>query len=375
MKKHFMMFLSCSLLLTACFDKDSRSASANSQLPAISLNPLFSDLSFQRPVAAIQDSTNNWFIVEQAGKIYRIPANTQDKKLFLDLSKKIKSRGEMGLLGLALDPNFKHNGIFYISYTAYDNYSYISRMYSSEYDVDLNAEEVVLKLPQPYANHNGGQISFGPDSYLYIGFGDGGSAGDPEKNGQNTQTLLGALLRINVNNAKTYSIPDDNPFITTDGRDEIFAYGLRNPWRWSFDKVTGDLWLADVGQNEREEINIIKRGGNYGWNIMEGKQCFTVAICKPEKYISPIYDYGHDLGQAITGGYVYRGVSFPELSGYYVYGDFVSGKLWALKQTDKKIENNLLANTSFNISSFAQANNGEIYVIDYNGKIYAINKK
>jgi len=377
MKKRFALVSLLTILLSACFDSNgkttAKSIKASNTPLTLNLSPAFNKQQFERPIAALQTATLDWFIVEQGGRIYRLDKSTQEKSLFLDFSQKIKSRGEMGLLGFAIDSNFKSNGIFYISYTGFDNYSYISRLYAEDNTVDKNSEEIILKVAQPYSNHNGGQITFGPDGYLYIALGDGGSAGDPENNGQNLETLLGSILRIDVNNKSPYSIPSSNPFVEQAGKDEIFAYGLRNPWRWSFDKLTGDLWVADVGQNAWEEINILTKGGNFGWNILEGKHCFTVGECKAQDFISPVYEYSHNEGQSITGGYVYRGNKIPALDGYYIYGDFVSGKIWALKLDDNGVPNNqVLFETNKNISSFAQDRSGEIYVIDYNGGIYEI---
>lgn len=377
MRTHLFILSLFILPLNACLDSVDKtpvkSLDKSSPSQQVSLTTALNNLQFQQPVAAIQSTSKDWFVVEQGGNIYRLDRDAQNKTLFLDLSDKVKSQGEMGLLGFTLDPEFAENGIFFVSYTGYDNHSYISRFHTNKNGVDKTSEEILLKLSQPYRNHNGGQIAFGPDGYLYIGFGDGGSAGDPDDNAQNIETLLGAMLRIDVHKELPYTSPDDNPFINQPGKDEIFAYGLRNPWRWSFDKETGDLWVGDVGQNAWEEINIVTKGGNYGWKTMEGSHCFTVAECRPEDFIAPVFDYGRDEGQAITGGYVYRGENIPALVGKYIYGDFVSGKIWALSFDEKGTAiNRLLLNSKKNISSFAEDQAGELYVIDYNGGIYAI---
>jgi len=376
-KMHLMVFVS--LALTACFEpsngKDQNPPSANTPTITVALQPLFPELQFDRPTGVYQAKNQDWYVTEQRGVIQRIKHGTQSKQEFLNLQSKVRSSGEMGLLGMALDNNFTKNGIFYVSYTDNENYSTVSRFYADAEQADKTSEEVILKQLQPYSNHNGGQITFGPDGFLYIALGDGGSAGDPEGNGQNLKTLLGSILRIDVSKGDPYAIPDTNPFINQDAKPEIYAYGLRNPWRFSFDKLTGDLWAADVGQNAWEEINIIRKGGNYGWNILEGTHCFTVGKCDNTAFDMPVYEYGRDEGRSVTGGYVYRGDKLPELQGHYVYGDFMSGKLWALKRdAEDKVTNTLLLDTGSNISSFGEDLSGELYVVAYGGKIYALAK-
>ena len=232
-------------------------------------------------------------------------------------------------------------------------------------------------MAQPYSNHNGGQIRFGPDRFLYIGLGDGGSRGDPSRNGQNLSTLLGSILRIDVstlNSDGRYSIPADNPFVNDpNARGEIWAYGLRNPWRFSFDIVTGHLWVGDVGQNAYEEIDLIRRGGNYGWNVMEGLHCYARAdgTCDQSDLVVPVAEYGRGDGCSVTGGYVYRGSRLPQLSGAYVYGDFCSGKIWALRHDGSQVTEAMqIADTSLRISAFAQAPSGEIFILSFDEKIY-----
>ena len=245
---------------------------------------------------------------------------------------------------------------------------------------DQSSELVLLEIDQPYANHNGGQIAFGPDGYLYIALGDGGSGGDPQGNGQNRKTLLGSILRIDIDNpsdGKNYGIPDDNPFVgNTEGyREEIFAYGLRNPWRFSFDPETGWLWAADVGQNRQEEIDIIEKGKNYGWNIMEGMLCYQPSTnCDQAGLELPIWTYGRDQGISVTGGYVYRGQKNPELVGKYIYGDYGSGRIWTLSYDDvDNPVNEELADTDLFISSFGVDSNQNLYICSYqDGKIYQL---
>ena len=239
------------------------------------------------------------------------------------------------------------------------------------------SELVILEVPQPYANHNGGQIAFGPDGYLYIGLGDGGSAGDPRRNGQNPSTLLGAILRIDVSGAtaeQPYAIPLDNPFVDGGGRPEIWAYGLRNPWRFSFDRETGELWTGDVGQNRWEEIDIIERGGNYGWNAMEGHHCFQPSSdCENEDFIPPVWEYSLD-GDAcsVIGGYVYRGTAIQTLVGTYVYADFCTGEIFGLRRDGEDVVNRLLVDTDLRISSFGEDNDGELYVLSQGEGIYLL---
>jgi len=242
----------------------------------------------------------------------------------------------------------------------------------------LETQMVLLEFGQPYSNHNGGQLAFGPDGYLYIAVGDGGSGGDPQGNGQNPKTLLGTILRIDVDNSNgefNYAIPPDNPFANnTEGfREEIYAYGLRNPWRFSFDAENGQLWTGDVGQNAYEEINIIEKGANYGWNMMEGFHCYKPAEnCDKEGLELPVWEYDRSGGDiSVTGGFVYRGPSHSELEGLYVYADYVSGRIWTLDNSDPtNPENNELLRASFSISSFGVDEDNEIYICGFDGKIH-----
>jgi glucose/arabinose dehydrogenase len=284
---------------------------------------------------------------------------------------------EAGLLGIAFHPRFAENGEVFLSYTATGAplISRISRFVSRDggRTVDPASEVVILTQPQPFANHNGGQIVFGPDGFLYIGLGDGGSGGDPQGNGQNPNTLLGKILRINVDSRtpeQGYGIPPDNPFAGGGGRGEIFATGLRNPWRFSFDRTGGKLWAADVGQNAWEEVDIIVRGGNYGWNAREGAHCFEPAQgCRTEGLIDPVAEYPNAAGDcSVTGGYVYRGAAVPALAGNYLYGDFCSGKIWGLPlgaNGNPSGAPRLLLDSTAQISSFAEGNDGEIYLLNF----------
>lgn len=357
-------------------------------IPAqLKIEAAFPNLTFEQPVdiQSANDGTNRLFIVSQQGKIYVIEnkSNITTAKVFLDITEKVLYGGEQGLLGLAFHPDFKNNGYFFVDYTTRNpRRTIISRFQVSKDNPDAankNSEIILMEIEQPYSNHNGGQITFGPDGYLYISLGDGGSAGDPQNNAQNLKSHLGKILRIDVNNfseGKYYSIPPDNPFKrNTNGlKEEIYAWGLRNVWRFSFDKVTGKLWAADVGQNLWEEINIIEKGKNYGWRIMEGFHCYNPPNnCDPTNLTMPLWEYGHndDGGYSITGGFVYRGNNVKEIYGKYIYGDFVSGNIWSLEYDGKNVSNKLLFNTNYAISTFGLDEQGELYFADYSGgKIY-----
>ncbi len=346
----------------------------------------FSNLSFQAPVDLQNagDGTNRLFVVEQGGRIHVFENNPEvaAKILFLDIHTKVVSGGERGLLGLAFHPQYSSNGYFYVHYSKAGSGDTVIARYrvsSGNANVaDPASELVILEVEQPYTNHNGGTIVFGPDGFLYIALGDGGSGGDPEGHGQNRQTLLGSILRIDVDNPANggnYGIPSDNPFVgNTQGfKEEIYAYGLRNPWRISFDSQTGRLWAGDVGQGRREEVDIIENGKNYGWNIMEGSICYSPSSgCNLSGLTLPVTDYSHSVGSSITGGYVYRGTSNPSLIGLYVYADFISGMLWSLAYDGINGTNYDLFSTELQISSFGVDENRELYFLSYaDGTIYA----
>ncbi len=287
------------------------------------------------------DGSNRIFVVEQAGKIKVFPnqKNINTTKTFLDITDRVTSGGETGLLGLAFHPDFKNNGYFYVNYTAPNPLrTVISRFKVSTSNPDSaekNSEQILLTFNQPYSNHNGGCVAFGADGYLYIGAGDGGSGGDPDNNAQNISNYLGKILRIDVNNPQAplnYGIPNSNPFADSTNaniKKEIYAWGLRNPWRFSFDPVTGFLWCGDVGEGNWEEVDLISRGKNYGWRCYEGLHAYNTNGCNGI-YEAPIWEYSHTVGFSITGGYVYRGQNVPELYGKYIYGDYVTKKVWAL---------------------------------------------
>jgi glucose/arabinose dehydrogenase len=346
----------------------------------------FPDLTFTRPVDIQNagDNSGRLFIVEQAGRIYVIPGEgAGDREIFLDIVSLVNDRGnEQGLLGLAFHPEYDQNGYFFVNYTDQSG-TVISRFRvgGDPNQADPASQLEILTFNQPYSNHNGGQIAFGPDGYLYIATGDGGSGGDSQGHSQNRRTLHGNILRIDVDNRESglnYAIPPDNPFKgNADGyREEIYAYGLRNPWRFSFDPPTGNLWAADVGQNAIEEINLIEKGKNYGWNIMEGTNEFAVdQNFDPDSLVPPIYEYPHPLGRSITGGYVYRGQRHPELYGAYIYGDFVTGLVWALWYEEEKEPVNItLSETDLLISTFGLSEKKELYLAAFDGNIYRLVK-
>lgn len=354
------------------------------------LEPAFPNLSFTRPVdlQSPRDETNRLFVVEQAGVI-KVFNNTEDASSvqdFLDIRDKVRDNGnEEGLLGLAFHPQFAQNGHFFVDYTASDpRRTVISRFTVSTSSPDLadpESEVILLEIMQPFGNHNGGQVAFGPDDMLYISLGDGGSAGDPLNSGQNPKNLLGTILRIDVDQQTgdlPYAIPPDNPFAREedDGRGEVFAYGLRNPWRFSFDAENGQLWTGDVGQNKYEEINLVTKGGNYGWKTMEATHCFEPSSgCSEDNLIAPIFEYGRGKGGSITGGYVYRGTRTPEYYGQYIYADYASGRIWALRYEGQEvIENVELAHTNLHISSFGVDQNNELYMCAFDGRIYRLKR-
>ncbi len=357
-----------------------------------SWQPAFPNLpTFNYPVELVHsgDGTNRLFIVQQRGIIYVINnnPNVSTRKVFLNISDRVSQSGsETGLLGLAFHPNYETNGYFYVNYTGGTSLTtYIARYQVSATNPDSAVKEselILLTVAQPYSNHNGGKVAFGPDGYLYIGLGDGGSANDPGNRAQNRAVILGKLLRINVDSTEgslNYAIPPTNPFYRNPNgwREEIYAYGLRNPWKFSFDPVTNWLWLGDVGQDSREEIDIIVSGGNYGWRLMEGFICNPTVNpqCQDTAgLLRPIWDYPNSgPDQSITGGYVYRGSPIPSLVGKYIYGDYGSGKTWALTYDGiNPPTNQLLTDETFLISSFGVDENNDMYLLEYsstNGRI------
>ena len=334
------------------------------------------------------DGSGRLFVVDQPGRIEIVADSRKASSPFLDISDRVGSDGsEQGLLGLAFAPDYASSGLFYVDYTDRDGNTVVSRFtVTSDADVaDPNSEQVILQQDQPFPNHNGGSLVFGPDGMLYIGLGDGGSQGDPNGNGQNLDTWLGKILRIDVDPARTpagasYLVPSDNPFVTTaNAKPEVFAFGLRNPWRFSFDKATGDLYIGDVGQNVIEEIDFVPAsdlaGHNFGWNITEGARCYDIGSCDRSGLTLPVAEYTHDAGGcSVTGGYVSRGDANPALQGIYLFADYCSGKLWGLGRdatgawmTSEPIE------TGTGVSSFGRGEDGDLYLTDINsGTVYRI---
>jgi len=344
----------------------------------------FPNLTFNQPVGIVNpgDGASRLFVIEQTGvlRVFQNSPSVASSSVFLDISSRVLYSGEQGLLGLAFHPNYETNGYFYVDYVA-DN---PTRTVIARYSVSANnpnqavtaSEFILLEIDQPFPNHKGGQLAFGADGYLYVGMGDGGSGGDPFGNGQNRASLLGKILRINVDSpsqGRNYSIPSDNPYIdnTLGYREEIYAYGFRNPWRFSFDQPTGRFWVADVGQSQREEIDIVGKGKNYGWNIMEGT--LTYSSGSQVGLELPVWEYSHAEGIAVIGGYVYRGSTLAGLNAKYVYGDYGSGKIWSLQYDGTSAPvNTLLADTSLNLSSFGVDERNELYFCALDGKIYVL---
>lgn len=332
-------------------------------------------------LVSVADGSGRLFIIEQAGAIKILKDGSVLDVPFLDLTQKVNCCGERGLLGLIFHPRYAENGYFFVDYTEEESgqlYTVIARYTVSTNDPDLadpNSEERLLQIEQPFQNHKGGQVQFGPDGYLYIGMGDGGSEGDPLGNGQSLQILLGKILRIDVDNGQPYAIPADNPYVSGGGLPEIWAYGLRNPWRFSFDRLTGDLYISDVGQDAWEEVDYLPAGSpggaNFGWRYYEGSHPYRDSPPTGETFVMPVAEYNHTLpNPAVIGGYVYRGQSLPAWWGVYLYGDYGSGRVWGLLHlADGSWQNAQMFDTGINISSFGEDQSGEIYLVDYAGNI------
>ena len=400
------------------------SAALAQSLPTVALKPVFEKLTEERPIwmSEAPDGSGRFFIVYQKGKIVVVKKGSDggDARTFLDIEDRNPNfDNEDGLLSLAFHPGFATNHLFYIYYNQKNapdqrsqpqNFPYrsvISELKVSAADqdqADMSSERIILEVPQPFSNHKGGELSFGPDGYLYLGLGDGGAGGDPYGNGQNTATLLAKMLRLDVNSRATvgqgprthqlaYGFPSDNPFIKepdmhgVGARMEIFAYGLRNPWRYSFDRQTGDLWVGDVGQDLWEEIDRVTNGGDYGWNVREGAHHFKPGPAGAQ-YIDPVMEYPHNprllpeslfpdhtIGLCVIGGYVYRGTQFPALNGVYIYGDYNLGTFWGFRYdrgTRKVTVQGKLLQQTDNMTSFAEDNDGELYALMQDGKILHI---
>jgi glucose/arabinose dehydrogenase len=388
-------------------------------LPKIELQPVFPKLQVERPmwISEAPDGSGRIFVVYQPGKILIVKKGSDggDAKEFFNIEDRHPYfENEDGLMSIAFHPGFATNGLFYIYYNQKnpaDQHSqplnFPFRSVISEFKVsatdpdkaDMSSERILLEVPQPFSNHKGGELAFGPDGYLYLGLGDGGNGGDPFGSGQSTATLLAKMLRIDVNSRATvrdgnrshelpYGIPSDNPFVNEkSARHEIYAYGLRNPWRYSFDRQTGDLWVGDVGQDLWEEVDLVTNGGNYGWSVREAAHHF-----KPgppgAQYIDPVIEYphrpnlqpqglfpDHSVGLCVIGGYVYRGKKYPALEGVYVYGDYNLGTIWGFRydrDAHKVTARDTLLDQKKNITSFAEDADGEIYALTQDGQIYSV---
>jgi uncharacterized repeat protein (TIGR03806 family) len=349
----------------------------------VELQRVFPALEFSKAVALVRRPSDDsrWYVVGQEGVVWTFAAQAEveQAEVFVDLGDVLAEGGEAGLLGMTFHPRFADNGYVYLSYTTPGGSRFVSRISRFESrdggrTLDRGSQTEVITVDQPYSNHNGGDIHFGPDGYLYIGLGDGGSGGDPQGHGQNTDTLLGAILRIDVDvdvdAGSPYGIPPDNPFADTEGgRPEIFAWGLRNPWRFSFDRETGDLWTGDVGQHEWEEVNLVVRGGNYGWNPKEGNHCFAAQPCDTPAFIDPVAEYANPGDASVIGGYVYRGSAIPALTGHYLYADFYMRRLWGVVPGQAPRD---LGGIGRRIAGFAEDLAGEVYALDYTAGIYRV---
>ena len=389
-----------SLLMTACNNNSAVDPAPNRAAKAVAngesasikvkLTPLMSDVHFEQPLFLAQapNDSVHFYVLEKKGIIYRLQSTASgswQKSVFLDISQDVDAgASESGMLSMVFDPDYTTNGYVYVSYTASPaasknaDVALESRLVrftvsKTGTSLDKSSQKIILTQDQPYANHNGGHLAFSPDGYLMWGLGDGGSGGDPHGNGQNSNTLLGSLLRLDVKKLP-YAIPPTNPYAKGGGRAEIFAIGLRNPWRFSFDRSSGQLWLADVGQNAWEEVDLVNVGDNLGWNGKEGKHCYVHDLCENSHFKDPILEYDHGAGNcSITGGYVYRGKAYPELHGWYFYGDFCSGKLSVISQSeDGSYHARHVFDSGLNIASFAEDNDGELYIIHLGGSIHRI---
>lgn len=330
------------------------------------------------------DGSGRLFVVEKGGVIRILQGGELLPNPFLDITDEVGSQGsEQGLLGLAFHPDYRENGLFFVNYTDQEGNTVIARFNRSVDNTgqaEPQSETQLLYIPQPYANHNGGQVAFGPDGYLYLGLGDGGSGGDPQGNAQSTHTLLGKILRIDVNSGDLYTVPGDNPFTAGGGKAEIWAYGLRNPWRFSFDRQNGDLYIGDVGQNHWEEVNYIPAGtgggANFGWDFLEATHPFEGVPPDSLELIQPVAEYNHDSGCSITAGFVYRGANLPEFNGVYLYGDYCSGNVWGLLQgAQGDWQDALLFENVGRIASFGEDEAGELYLVDLTGQVFILTQK
>ena len=379
-----MNILTAAFLLSTFAGLISMSAVSNAQVPSLKIIEAFPNLTFDKPtdIQNAGDASHRLFVAEKPGRIHVFDTDAEipESSVFLNISHQVASGWEEGLLGFTFHPKYTENGYFYVNYITQRGTKYYTRI--SRFTVsaenrdkaDPETEVLLLEIEQPTTIHNGGQLAFGPDGYLYISQGDGGPSRDPLNNGQNLRSLHGKILRIdvdNLDNGMNYGIPETNPFAgNTHYQNEIYAWGLRNPWRFSIDWPTGRIWAGDVGQDLYEEVNIIEKGGNYGWRITEGRHCFNPSNnCDSIGLIGPVWEYRHmNSNASITGGHVYRGSDIPELKGMYVYGDFGSGCVWALDyQGENNITNTLIEDTPLNIVAFGTDEANELYIVGLYG--------
>jgi glucose/arabinose dehydrogenase len=384
------MVLALGLALAACGREVAPADAAAAPAPAGGLRLETVIRKLDRPSFVTHAGDERLFVTLIPGRIVIL----RDGKLaagadgsFLDIRDRVSAGGERGLLSVAFHPKYRENGLFFVNYTNRAGDTEIARFRVSTDDpdrADPRSGVVLLEIQQPYSNHNGGQLQFGPDGYLYVGMGDGGAGGDPHCNGQRPAGLLAKMLRLDVDahaaEPPYYGIPADNPFRGPgDPADEVWAVGLRNPWRFSFDRSTGDLWIGDVGQNEIEEVDFVERGkgsgANFGWNVKEGTRCFSSSCssepCRSNRFVDPVVEYDHGRGDcSVTGGYVYRGQGVPELAGWYVYGDFCSGRLWRVRRDGGRWRSEELALKAPTVSTFGEDSSGELYVATLGGDLY-----
>ncbi|MGH7545040.1 MAG: PQQ-dependent sugar dehydrogenase [Gemmatimonadota bacterium] len=382
-----MLFVALCLLLAGTACEDGRDRDVNGPAPGDSLDLVLALDTVASGLSGLVFVTSppgdaRLFSVQKSGVIRVIESGGLLPTPFLNLSGRVSTGGEQGLLSLAFAPDYATSGEFYVDYTDVDSITRVVRYrVSADPNVaDASSADTVLTVVQPFANHNGGLVAFGPDGMLYVGLGDGGSGGDPEGNGQDTTTLLGSILRIDVDGETTYAVPPDNPLVDAPGaRPEIWGYGLRNPWRFSFDRVSDDLYIADVGQGQWEEVNVEPAGSggrNYGWNLMEGMHCFGAPTCNLAGMTLPVLEYSHGEGCSVTGGYVYRGSEIPELQGRYFYGDFCSGFVRSFRYVGgaATVEQDWTSQlgTIGSLSSFGEDASGELYITTLTGSVYRI---
>jgi glucose/arabinose dehydrogenase len=340
------------------------------ELPASFAQPVF--------VTHAGDGSGALYVVQQGGSVVRLAREGSTPTPYIDLGDRVTAGGERGLLGLAFHPRFEGNRRLFVDYTDLDGDTVVSELRDEGGRVEPSSERVLLRVEQPFSNHNGGMLAFGPDGMLHVGLGDGGSANDPGNRAQSLDSLLGKILRIDVDSAPApipYSIPPDNPFATRTQGAEVWDYGLRNPWRFSFDRETGDLWIGDVGQAAYEEIDFEPAsspgGVNYGWSRFEGRH-LKVADRDAPGAVSPVTEYDHDGGRcSVTGGYVYRGSAIPGLRGTYLFADYCSGTVWALRPADGFAVAQVM-DTDHNVSSFGEDEAGELYVVDHGGRVLKV---